>query len=118
MASSNKAHKPSLDPHPLAQVAHAEDSDDEKEPEANILGDGMRSPALQLMKSPELRDLESPDLSSEPNSSDDEDEGGVPANTGTSHLAEVMAAPSVSTEKGSTPAKAEDSTTKAEPEGV
>ena len=90
VSAKHTARKPSGDVHPLAQVAHAEDSEDDREAAINNLADDLRSP-LPLMKSPHLRDLDSPELSSEPNSSDDEDDGGVSTNTGSSHLAEVMA---------------------------
>lgn len=74
------AHKPSIDTHPLAQVAHAESSDNEGETGASTLVDdtqGPRSPAV-LMKSPHLQNLDSPELSSESSSEDEEDHGGVP----------------------------------------
>jgi hypothetical protein len=55
------------EPSPLAQVHHAESSDDEKD---------LRSPG-SLLKSPELQNLDSPDLSSESSSEDEDEEGGV-----------------------------------------
>ncbi|KAF3007423.1 hypothetical protein E8E13_003108 [Curvularia kusanoi] len=54
-----------VEPSPLAQVHHAEESEDEK---------ALRSPG-SLLKSPELQNLDSPDISSD-SSSEDEDEGG------------------------------------------
>lgn len=57
------------DPSPLAQVHHANDSDDEKD---------LQSPG-SLLKSPELRNLDSPDISSDSSSEDEDDEGGVSA---------------------------------------
>lgn len=55
------------EPSPLAQVHHAEESEDEKD---------LRSPG-SLLKSPELQNLDSPDLSSESSSEDEGYEGGV-----------------------------------------
>jgi len=69
------------DPHPLAQVEHAEtkrhdgDSDDDDaqgDTSANMLPEDPRSPGL-LMKSPHLQNLDSPDLSDASSSSDEED---------------------------------------------
>lgn len=90
VAAAINAHKPSVDSHPLAQVAHAEDSDDDREIGTNTLVDDPRSPALPLMKSPHLQNLDSPELSSESNSSDDEDQGGVSTDIATSHVDEVI----------------------------
>lgn len=56
-----------VDPSPLAQVHHADTSDDEH---------GLRSPG-SLLKSPELQNLDSPDLSSQSSSEDEDEEGGV-----------------------------------------
>jgi hypothetical protein len=62
--------------HPLAQVAHAEESDDdERETNASTLVDDPRSPGV-MMKSPHLQNLDSPDFSDDPSSAE-EDEGGV-----------------------------------------
>ncbi|KAF1947587.1 adenine nucleotide alpha hydrolases-like protein [Clathrospora elynae] len=75
------APKLSADAHPLAQVAHAEDSDDDDRQTGNsaLVGDELRSPGV-MMKSPHLQNLDSPELSDQ-SSSDDEDEGGVPTDT-------------------------------------
>ncbi|KAH7380790.1 hypothetical protein BKA66DRAFT_465467 [Pyrenochaeta sp. MPI-SDFR-AT-0127] len=89
VAAAISAHKPSVDSHPLAQVAHAEDSDGDGETGTSTLVDDPRSPALPLMKSPHLQNLDSPELSSESNSSDDEEQGGVPTDTAASHVDEV-----------------------------
>jgi hypothetical protein len=62
--------------HPLAQVAHAEESDDENEPSANTFLDDPRSPGV-MMKSPHLQNLDSPDFSDDPSSGEEEDNGGV-----------------------------------------
>jgi hypothetical protein len=71
------AHKPSVDTHPLAQVEHAESSDDDPDTgTSTLIGDDLRSP-LPLMKSPHLQNLDSPDLSSQSSSEDEEDQGGV-----------------------------------------
>ena len=86
IAAAMSANKPPAESHPLAQVAHAEESDDEGE-----TGADPRSPGLPLMKSPHLQNLDSPDLTSDSNSSDDEDQGGVSTNTETSHVGEVTA---------------------------
>jgi hypothetical protein len=64
-----------VEPSPLAQVHHAEYSEDEKD---------LRSPG-SLLKSPELQNLDSPDLSSESSSEDDDEEGGI--STGSRSLA-------------------------------
>ncbi|KAH6616286.1 hypothetical protein C7974DRAFT_41809 [Boeremia exigua] len=55
------------EPSPLAQVHHAEESEDEKD---------LRSPG-SLLKSPELQNLESPDMSSDSSSDDEDRTGGV-----------------------------------------
>ena len=73
------------EPSPLAQVHHAEHSDDEdRETAMGVVVDieDPRSPGA-LLKSPHLQNLDSPDLSSESSSDEDEedDEGGVPTNT-------------------------------------
>jgi hypothetical protein len=65
--------------HPLAQVAHAEESDDEREASATNLLDDPRSPGV-MMKSPHLQNLDSPDFSDDPSSGEEEDEGGVNTN--------------------------------------
>lgn len=54
-----------IEPSPLAQVHHAESSDDEKDY------------AGSLLKSPELQNLDSPELSSVSSSEDEDDHGGV-----------------------------------------
>ncbi|KAH3946232.1 hypothetical protein HBH53_130120 [Parastagonospora nodorum] len=59
--------------HPLAQVAHAQDSDDEQETNASTLLDDPRSPGV-MMKSPHLQNLDSPDFSDDPSSGDDDDD--------------------------------------------
>lgn len=71
------------DPSPLAQVSHADYSDDEREIGTSTVADELRSPAV-LMKSPELQNLDSPELSEESSSSDDEDQGGVSTDTAAS----------------------------------
>jgi hypothetical protein len=83
-------HKPSVDVHPLAQVEHAESSDDDDVDTgiSTLVGDDPRSP-LPLMKSPHLQNLDSPELSSQ-SSSDDEDDGGVSTNTGVSGAYNVV----------------------------
>jgi hypothetical protein len=71
------------EPSPLAQVHHADYSDDDREVGTGTLVDldDPRSPGA-LLKSPHLQNLDSPDLSSESSSEDDdEDEGGVPTTT-------------------------------------
>jgi hypothetical protein len=74
------------EPSPLAQVHHAENSDDDREITMGIVVDveDPRSPGA-LLKSPHLQNLDSPDLSSESSSEEDEedeeDEGGVPTTT-------------------------------------
>ena len=56
-----------VEPSPLAQVHHAEESENEKD---------LRSPG-SLLKSPELQNLDSPDISSDESSDDENGEGGV-----------------------------------------
>jgi hypothetical protein len=51
--------------HPLAQVAHAQDSDDDQETNASTLIEDPRSPGV-MMKSPHLQNLDSPDFSDDP----------------------------------------------------
>jgi hypothetical protein len=74
------AHKPSVDTHPLAQVEHAESSEDDDldtgTGTSTLIGDDLRSP-LPLMKSPHLQNLDSPELSSQSSSEDEDDQGGV-----------------------------------------
>lgn len=65
LQAQNAQYTQPVEPSPLAQVHHAEGSEDEK---------ALRSPG-SLLKSPELQNLDSPDISSD-SSSDDEDEGG------------------------------------------
>lgn len=60
-----------VEPSPLAQVHHAEESEDEKD---------MRSPG-SLLKSPELQNLDSPDISSDSSSDEEDEEGGVSTRT-------------------------------------
>lgn len=63
-----------VEPSPLAQVHHAEQSEDEtfdKDP---------RSPG-SLLKSPELQNLDSPDISSDSSSDDEDGAGGVSTRT-------------------------------------
>jgi hypothetical protein len=70
------------EPSPLAQVHHAEHSDDDRETAMGVVVDvdDPRSPGA-LLKSPHLQNLDSPDLSSESSSEEDEEdeeyEGGV-----------------------------------------
>jgi hypothetical protein len=76
--------------HPLAQVAHAPDSDDEREANASTLVDDPRSPGV-MMKSPHLQNLDSPDFSDDPSSGEEEDDGGVstmPAGSRASEIAQ------------------------------
>ncbi|CAO2648053.1 Nn.00g089750.m01.CDS01 [Neocucurbitaria sp. VM-36] len=82
VAAAISGHKSSVDTHPLAQVAHANDSDDDRDTGASTLVEEMRSPRSPavLMKSPHLQNLDSPELSSEASSSDEEEQGGVPTN--------------------------------------
>jgi hypothetical protein len=73
------------EPSPLAQVHHAENSDDDRGISMGVIVDveDPRSPGA-LLKSPHLQNLDSPDLSSESSSEEDEDEedeGGVPTTT-------------------------------------
>jgi hypothetical protein len=87
LAAATSAKQPSEAPHPLAQVAHAEESDDDRETNANTLVDDPRSPGV-MMKSPHLQNLDSPDFSDDP-SSGEEDEGGVSARpSGASEIAQ------------------------------
>jgi hypothetical protein len=65
--------------HPLAQVAHVEESDDEQENNTSNLLDDPRSPGV-MMKSPHLQNLDSPDFSDDPSSGEEEEEGGVNSN--------------------------------------
>ncbi|KAF1830783.1 adenine nucleotide alpha hydrolases-like protein [Decorospora gaudefroyi] len=81
-----------VEAHPLAQVEHAEDGDDDDddlETGDSMLGDDIRSPG-PMMKSPQLQNLDSPELSSQSSSEDEEDQGGVAMNTGTSAVNEVV----------------------------
>ena len=82
-ATAVGGHKPTVESHPLAQVAIANDSDDDRGTGTSTLVDDMRSPRSPavLMKSPHLQNLDSPDLSSEASSSDEEDQGGVSTST-------------------------------------
>lgn len=73
-AASNK--QASDTTHPLAQVAHAKESDDERETNASTLVEDPRSPGV-MMKSPHLQNLDSPEFSDDPSSGEDEDDGGV-----------------------------------------
>jgi hypothetical protein len=60
-----------VDPSPLAQVHHAEETEDEKD---------LQSPG-SLLKSPELQNLDSPDISSDESSDEEDGEGGVSTRT-------------------------------------
>ncbi|KAF2818970.1 adenine nucleotide alpha hydrolases-like protein [Ophiobolus disseminans] len=71
--------------HPLAQVAHAEESDDEQGPNKM---DDPRSPGF-LMKSPHLQNLESPDFSDDPSSGEEEDDGVAPKVVAGSRASEI-----------------------------
>jgi hypothetical protein len=71
--------------HPLAQVAHAEDSDDDREPHAM---DDPRSPGV-MMKSPHLQNLDSPDFSDDPSSGEEDEEGGVSTAPAGSRASEI-----------------------------
>ena len=67
-----------VETHPLAQVEHAQDSDDDAGTgNSTLIGDDPRSPG-PMMKSPHLQNLDSPELSSQ-SSSEDEDEQGAPS---------------------------------------
>lgn len=80
VGGNTAAHKPSVDTHPLAQVARPPESESEDdEPSTSNLEDP-KSPAV-LMKSPHLQNLDSPDLSEASLSSDEEDQGGVSTRT-------------------------------------
>ncbi|KAJ4378172.1 hypothetical protein N0V83_001005 [Neocucurbitaria cava] len=78
-AAATSGPKSTVDLHPLAQVAHANDSDDDRDTGTSTLIDDMRSPRSPavLMKSPHLQNLDSPELSSADSSSDEEEQGGV-----------------------------------------
>jgi hypothetical protein len=81
------AHKPSVDTHPLAQVEHAESSDEDLDTgTSRMIGDDLRSP-LPLMKSPHLQNLDSPELSSQSSSDDEDDQGET--DTGTDYVSHV-----------------------------
>ncbi|KAF1920952.1 hypothetical protein BDU57DRAFT_435499 [Ampelomyces quisqualis] len=70
--------KPAVDndgAHPLAQVAHAESSDDDEQ-DTNAQLDNPRSPGV-MMKSPNLQNLDSPEFSDDPSSGEEEDEAGI-----------------------------------------
>ncbi|KAF9697147.1 hypothetical protein EKO04_004600 [Ascochyta lentis] len=67
LQNQNAQYTQPVEPSPLAQVHHADESEDDKD---------MRSPG-SLLKSPELQNLDSPDLSSESSSEDEGYEGGV-----------------------------------------
>lgn len=77
--------------HPLAQVEHAQDSSDELETgnSSTVVGDDPRSPG-PMMKSPHLQNLDSPELSSQSSSEDEDAQGGVSTNTGTSAVDKVV----------------------------
>jgi hypothetical protein len=93
-------HKPSVDTHPLAQVEHAESSDDDDSDvdtgtgTSTLVGDDLRSP-LPLMKSPHLQNLDSPELSSQSSSEDEEDQGGVSTDPGMDDAARSAQVPGV-----------------------
>jgi hypothetical protein len=74
--------------HPLAQVAHAEDSSDDQDTNAGTLVDDPRSPGV-MMKSPHLQNLDSPDFSDDPSSGEEEDEGGVSTRMSGSRASEI-----------------------------
>lgn len=74
LQAQNVQYTQPVEPSPLAQVHHAEGSEDE-----NFEKD-MRSPG-SLLKSPELQNLDSPDISSDSSSEDEDGEGGVPTRT-------------------------------------
>ncbi|KAF2852951.1 adenine nucleotide alpha hydrolases-like protein [Plenodomus tracheiphilus IPT5] len=81
MPGSTTTPKPTTDTHPLAQVAHAQNSsDDDVETGASTLVEDPKSPGF-LMKSPHLQNLDSPELSDASSFSDDEDAGGVSTGT-------------------------------------
>jgi hypothetical protein len=73
--------------HPLAQVAHAESSDDEDQ-DTNARLDDPRSPGV-MMKSPHLQNLDSPEFSDDPSSGEEEDDGGVPTKPPGSAASEI-----------------------------
>ena len=82
VAAATDSKQPPSTAHPLAQVAHAADSESGSEDEVETTAaDDPRSPGV-MMKSPHLQNLESPDFSDDPSSGgedadDDGDEGGV-----------------------------------------
>ncbi|OAL00533.1 adenine nucleotide alpha hydrolases-like protein [Phaeosphaeriaceae sp. SRC1lsM3a] len=78
------------DAHPLAQVAHAEESSDDDEANAGNILDDPRSPGV-MMKSPHLQNLDSPDFSDDPSSGEEDDDGGIatkPAGSAASDIAQ------------------------------
>ncbi|KAF2025927.1 hypothetical protein EK21DRAFT_103573 [Setomelanomma holmii] len=85
-AMTNK--QPAETTHPLAQVAHAEESDDDRGMHAL---DDPRSPGV-MMKSPHLQNLESPDFSDDPSSGEEDDDGGVSTAPGGAAASEIARA--------------------------
>ncbi|KAJ4993877.1 universal stress protein family [Stagonosporopsis vannaccii] len=71
LQAQNAQYTQPAEPSPLAQVHHAEESEDEKD---------LRSPG-SLLKSPELQNLDSPDISSDSSSDEEDGEGGVSTRT-------------------------------------
>lgn len=71
LQAQNAQYTQPVEPSPLAQVHHAEGSEDEK---------ALRSPG-SLLKSPELQNLDSPDISSDSSSDDEGEEGGISTHT-------------------------------------
>lgn len=88
MAAATISKQPTEATHPLAQVAHAEDSDDDGDTNADTLVDDPRSP-VQLMKSPHLQNLESPDFSDDPSSDEDAGQSTKPAHRTASEIAKA-----------------------------
>ncbi|KAH7077496.1 hypothetical protein BKA63DRAFT_410133, partial [Paraphoma chrysanthemicola] len=87
LAAAMTSKQPQETTHPLAQVAHAEDSDDDREPQTF---DDPRSPGV-MMKSPHLQNLDSPDFSDDPSSGEEDEDGGVstaPTGSGASEIAQ------------------------------
>jgi hypothetical protein len=88
LAAVAHSKQPTETTHPLAQVAHAEDSDDDRDTNANTLVDDPRSP-VQLMKSPHLQNLDSPDFSDDPSSDEDAGPSTKPAHRAASEIAKA-----------------------------
>jgi hypothetical protein len=88
LAAAASRRQPSDATHPLAQVAHQEDIDDDHETNASTMVEDARS-SVQLMKSPHLQNLDSPDFSDDPSSDED---GGVATKLANSAASEIARA--------------------------